>query len=86
MSKRFPRTESEIAALALRVVEGLVNAAEDFPNPPVPPDELRAKRRHCDAVTGCGFESFRVCCAKAAQLCVAFFVPGGLFAVGFAVA
>ena len=43
MTKRFPRTESEIAALALRVVEGLVNAAEDFPNPPVPPAELKAK-------------------------------------------
>ena len=43
MTKRFPRTESEIAALALRVVEGLVNAVEDFPNPPVPPAELKAK-------------------------------------------
>jgi len=43
MSKRFPRTQSDIAALALRVAEGLVSAAEDFPNPPVPADELKAK-------------------------------------------
>jgi len=43
MSKRFPRTESEVAALALRVAEGLATAAEDFPNPPVPATELRAK-------------------------------------------
>jgi hypothetical protein len=43
MSKRFPRTESEIAALAGRVADGLVKAAEDFPNPPVPADELVAR-------------------------------------------
>jgi hypothetical protein len=43
MSKRFPRTESEIAALALRVAEGLVKAAEDFPNPPVSAADLAAK-------------------------------------------
>jgi hypothetical protein len=30
---RFPRTEPEIAALALKVAEGLGQAAEDFPAP-----------------------------------------------------
>jgi Fibronectin type III domain len=40
---RFPRSESEIAALALRVVEGLGNAAEEYPNPPVSPAELKEK-------------------------------------------
>jgi len=43
MSKRFPRTESEVAALALRVAEGLAKAAEDFPSPPIPATELKAK-------------------------------------------
>ena len=40
---RFPRTEPEIAALALRVVQGLRQATEAFPAPPVPPDELEAR-------------------------------------------
>lgn len=40
---RFPRTEPEIAALALLVTEGLGQAAEDFPAPPVPPSELQAR-------------------------------------------
>ena len=40
---RFPQTEPEIAALALRVVQGLRQATEDFPAPPVPPDELEAR-------------------------------------------
>ncbi|MBI4501264.1 MAG: fibronectin type III domain-containing protein [Gemmatimonadetes bacterium] len=43
MSKRYPRTESEIAALALRVAEGLATAGDDFPNPPVSATELKAK-------------------------------------------
>jgi hypothetical protein len=43
MTKRFPRTEPDIAALAARVVEGLAQAAEDFPAPPVPLEELRGK-------------------------------------------
>jgi len=43
MSKRFPRSEPDIATLAARVVEGLTQAAEDFPAPPVPADELRGK-------------------------------------------
>jgi hypothetical protein len=36
---RFPRTEPEIAALALLVTEGLAQAV---PSPPVPADELQA--------------------------------------------
>jgi len=43
MTKRFPRSESDIATLAVRVVDGLTNAAEDFPAPPVSPEELRGK-------------------------------------------
>jgi hypothetical protein len=43
MTKRFPRTEPDIAALAARVVEGLTQAADDFRAPPVPADELRGK-------------------------------------------
>ena len=39
---RFPRTEPEIAALALLVTPGLGQAADDFPAPPVPPSELQA--------------------------------------------
>jgi hypothetical protein len=39
----FPRTEPEIATLALVVKDGLVQAAEDFPAPPVPPEELQAR-------------------------------------------
>ena len=39
MTKRFPRTESDIATLAVRVIDGLTNAAEDFPAPPVSPEE-----------------------------------------------
>jgi len=40
---RFPQAEPEIAALAALVAEGLEQAAEDFPTPPVPATELRAK-------------------------------------------
>ena len=43
MAKRFPRSESDIATLAARVIDGLTNAAEDFPTPPVPADALRGK-------------------------------------------
>ena len=43
MTKRFPRSESDIATLAVRVIDGLTNAAEDFPAPPVSPEELRGK-------------------------------------------
>jgi len=37
MTKRFPRTESDITTLAGRVIDGLTNAAEDFAAPPVSP-------------------------------------------------
>jgi hypothetical protein len=40
---RFPRTEADIAALAVLVTEGLEQAAEDFPAPPVPAEELKAR-------------------------------------------
>ena len=33
MAKRFPRTESDSATLAVRLIDGLTNAAEDFPAP-----------------------------------------------------
>jgi hypothetical protein len=38
MTKRFPRSEPDIATLAVRVIDGLTNAAEDFPAPPVSPE------------------------------------------------
>ena len=40
---RFPKAEAEVAALALRVVEGCAKAPEYFPNPPVPVADLKAK-------------------------------------------
>ncbi len=40
---RFPDAEPEIAALAQLLVQGLGQATEDFPAPPVPPEELRAR-------------------------------------------
>lgn len=40
---RFPESEPEIAVLAALVVEGLELAVEDFPAPPVPATELKAK-------------------------------------------
>jgi hypothetical protein len=40
---RFPESEPEIAALAALLVEGLGQATEDFPAPPVAPEELRVK-------------------------------------------
>lgn len=40
---RFPRSEADIAALAELVVQGLEQAAEDFPSPPVPAPDLRAR-------------------------------------------
>ena len=51
---RFPRTEPEIAALALLVTEGLAQMLEDFPTPPVAPDQMQARHANlepvCDAV------------------------------------
>ncbi|MEE8193629.1 MAG: hypothetical protein V3T74_12855 [Gemmatimonadales bacterium] len=46
---RFPRSEPEIAALALVVSEGLAQAQEDFPTPPVPGAELQAQLDRCNA-------------------------------------
>jgi hypothetical protein len=40
---RFPRSEPEIAALALVVTQGLTQASDDFPTPPVAVDELQAR-------------------------------------------
>ena len=40
---RFPETEPEIAALAALVVDGLEQAVEDFPTPPVPADEMQGR-------------------------------------------
>ena len=40
---RFPRTEPEIAALAVVVTQGLVDAPEDFPTPPVPPGDMQTQ-------------------------------------------
>jgi hypothetical protein len=42
-ASRFPRTEADIAALAVLVTDGLEQAAQDFPAPPVPAEELKAK-------------------------------------------
>ena len=38
----FPRPKAQILAFARRVIEGLREAAEDSPNPPVSADELQA--------------------------------------------
>ncbi len=40
---RFPRNEPEIAALALVVTQGFVQATADFPAPPEPVADLRVK-------------------------------------------
>ncbi len=40
---RFPQAEAEISALAALVADGLEQATDDFPNPPVPATELRSK-------------------------------------------
>jgi phosphoribosylaminoimidazole carboxylase (NCAIR synthetase) len=46
---RFPRSEAEIAALARRMMTGLVDAAEDFPAPPVATEQLQAALTEYDA-------------------------------------
>jgi len=48
---QFPRTEAEIAALAEIVVQGLEQATDDFPAPPVPPADLRIKLDAAHAAT-----------------------------------
>ena len=39
---RFPKSEAEIATLGQDLVKGLRANTDEFPNPPVPPDELQA--------------------------------------------
>jgi hypothetical protein len=48
---QFPRTEAEIAALAVLVAQGLEEVAEDFPSPPVPAAELKAKLEAVNAAS-----------------------------------
>jgi len=38
---RFPKSEAEVAVLAQRIIHGLTANPEDFPTPPVVPDELQ---------------------------------------------
>ena len=45
---QFPRTEAEIAKLGEIVVQGLEQATEDFPAPPVPPADLSPNPRRGD--------------------------------------
>ncbi len=47
----FPRTDPEIAALALMLVEGLGQAPETIPNPPVAPSKLQAGLDAFEAAT-----------------------------------
>ena len=39
---RFHQGEPQIAALTLLILDGLTTATEDFPTPPITPDELQA--------------------------------------------
>ena len=62
MTKRFPRSESEIATLAGRVIDGLTQAAEEYPTPPVPAAELQGKLdayRAADTATVAAETAFR---------------------------
>jgi hypothetical protein len=49
---RFPQTEPEIAALALKVIQGLMQAADDFPSPPVSATELQGRLDRYNAALG----------------------------------
>jgi hypothetical protein len=57
---RLPRAEAKILALARLVTQGLREAPEDFPTPPVSADELEATTDGCDA------DSTRIAAAKVA--------------------
>jgi len=46
---RFPRSEAEITALALLMVDGLTQAPDDSPSPPVPGADLQAQFERCNA-------------------------------------
>ena len=39
---RFPTREADVASLANRIISGLREHAEDFPNPPHAADQLQA--------------------------------------------
>lgn len=64
---RFPRTENDIAGLAGVVSDGLEAAAEDFPAPPVPPDQLRAKLQDFNAANVAAIEAETVAREKHAE-------------------
>jgi len=49
---RFPKAEAQILILAQRVIDGLREAADDFPNPPVSADELQALLDEVRAAVG----------------------------------
>ncbi len=40
---RFPSTEGEIGKLAQYMISGFNSQADDFPSPPVSPEELQSK-------------------------------------------
>jgi hypothetical protein len=46
---RFPKSEAEAAALARRMITGLTEGTEEFPAPPVPPQEIEAALAEYDA-------------------------------------
>ena len=50
---RFPRTEAEITALALLMVDGLTQAPDDFPSSPVPGADLQAQLERCGDLVVC---------------------------------
>ncbi len=64
---RFPKSEAEIAALARRMITGLTEATEDFPAPPVTPEQMQAVLTEYDsakdaalAADGAAAETFAV--------------------------
>ena len=64
---RFPKSEAEIATLGLDLVNGLRTHTDDYPNPPVPPDELQATlqvyldaREAAGSATGAATEAIAV--------------------------
>jgi hypothetical protein len=64
---RFPKSEAEIRTLGNDLVSGLRTHVDDFPNPPVPPDELEATlneyveaREAAGSATGAATEAIAV--------------------------
>ena len=64
---RFPKSEAEIATLGRDLVSGLRTHTDDYPNPPVPPDELQATlqvyldaREAAGSATGAATEAIAV--------------------------